>query len=144
MSKEYNAVDIAKYIIYYCKEQGYFITNLKLQKILYFIQAEFLVSKNACWFHEEIEAWDFGPVVPEVYREYKSFGNSNLFLDDEDLPYISSEDKELINGMIDICSKYSASELVSLTHNQAPWKKAYKKYFNNIISKQSIKDYFED
>ena len=46
--------------------------------------------------------------------------------------------------MIDECSDYSAAELVSLTHKQAPWKKAYKKYYNNVISKESIREYFED
>lgn len=74
----YSVVDISRYIIHYCKQQGYYISNLKLQKILYFVQAEFLVELHAPCFSEEIEAWDFGPVVPEVYHEYKHFGSSNI------------------------------------------------------------------
>ncbi|MBS7226291.1 MAG: DUF4065 domain-containing protein [Clostridiaceae bacterium] len=144
MGNEYNVLDIAKYVIYYCTKKGYLITNLKLQKILYFIQAIFLVNTGSPCFKEEIEAWDFGPVVPEVYHEYKFFGNSNIFLEDEDIPYINKEDKKLMKSMIDECSDYSAAELVSLTHKQAPWKKAYKKYYNNVISKESIREYFED
>lgn len=144
MRHRYNVLDIAKYVIYYCTKKGYLITNLKLQKILYFIQAAFLVYKDYSCFVEEIEAWDFGPVVPEVYHEYKCFGNSNIFLEDENIPYINKEDRKLMDDMIDECSDYTAAELVSLTHKQAPWKRAYKKYYNNIISKESIKEYFED
>ena len=42
----YSAVEVAKYIIWYCKRQGYSISNLKLQKILYFVQASFLVNQG--------------------------------------------------------------------------------------------------
>ncbi len=66
----YSAIDVARYIIWYCKRRRYSISNLKLQKILYFVQANFLVSIGTPCFEEEIEAWDFGPVVPEVYHEF--------------------------------------------------------------------------
>ena len=42
----YSALDVARYIIWYCEEKKYIVSNLKLQKILYFIQAKFLVEKN--------------------------------------------------------------------------------------------------
>lgn len=141
----YNVLDIAKYIIFYCRRRGYLITNLKLQKLLYFIQAEFLVSIGAPCFNEEIEAWDFGPVVPEVYHEYKSFGNSNIILpEDDELPFIRETDRNRIKGMVDEGAQYSASDLVRITHNQAPWKNAYKRYYNNVITKDAIQDYFTE
>ena len=56
----YSAIDVARYIIWYCKRRRYSISNLKLQKILYFVQANFLVSIGTPCFEEEIEAWDFG------------------------------------------------------------------------------------
>lgn len=63
----YSAIDVARYIILYCKEKEYPISNLKLQKLLYSVQAQFLITKRDPAFLEEIEAWDFGPVVPEVF-----------------------------------------------------------------------------
>ena len=74
----YSALSVAHYIISYCDAHGNGISNLKLQKILYFVQAEFLVSTpgNRPCFKEQIEAWDFGPVVPIVYHLYKLFGSS--------------------------------------------------------------------
>lgn len=141
----YSAEMVAKYIIMRCNELKKTISNLKLQKILYFVQAEFLVAKNAPCFPNKIEAWDFGPVIPDVYHKYKIYGSASIpsTLKGEDISF-SSEDKSLIDGIIDECSKYSASTLVEITHNQAPWKDAYLPYCNATISNSSIKQYFEE
>ena len=64
----YQARDIAEYIIYREASQGRTVSNLRLQKLLYFVQAQFIVQKDAPCFTERMEAWDYGPVVPEVYR----------------------------------------------------------------------------
>lgn len=156
---KYNVLDIARYTINYCNNNELQITNLKLQKILYFIQAAFLKIKNTPCFNEEIEAWDFGPVVPEVYHEFKNYGGGNIpyieyYIDFSngiweaskvkfDYKLIDEEDKEIINAMINECSKYSASNLVKLTHEQAPWLNSFSKGCNNIIYKESIKEYFD-
>ena len=112
----YRALDVAKYVIERCNKMGYPISNLKLQKILYFIQAEFLVAFDEQCFQEDIEAWNFGPVVPEVYRD----------------------------EVIDLCAKYTASTLVSITHNQKPWKDSFQRGRNCIISPKAIKEFFSE
>ena len=66
----YNALSVAHYIIDFYNRNNRGISNLKLQKVLYFVQAEFLVGTfdhRPC-FSDPIEAWDFGPVVPSVYH----------------------------------------------------------------------------
>ncbi len=139
-----SALEIARYILCYCGQQGYFISNLKLQKILYFVQAEFLVATGRPCFYENIEAWDFGPVVPEVYREYKVFGSSNIptfFINSFQL---GSRETELINGIVDACNDYTASQLVEITHNQQPWMIAYEHGMNRIITNESIIEYFKE
>ncbi len=140
----YSAFDIAKYIINYCKEKGYSLSNLKLQKVLYFVQAQFLLSNDKPCFYEAIEAWDFGPVVPDIYHEYKIYGSSNITVTypENSNKNIQSYDKELINEIIDQCAKVSASRLVEITHQQKPWINSYEKYFNNEITVDSIKNYF--
>lgn len=142
----YRALGIARYIIERCNSKNLAISNLKLQKILYFVQAEFLVVRNQPCFAEEIEAWDFGPVVPEVYQEYKIFGGANIPVIERSLGpvIISSDDQELINGIVDECAQYSASTLVDITHRQFPWKNAYRRGYSNVISKRSIQEYFEE
>lgn len=142
----YRALTVARYIIERCNSQNRTISNLKLQKILYFVQAEFLAVKNQPCFNDEIEAWDFGPVVPAVYQQYKIFGSSNIpvFGRLVNPVVIRDNDQELINRIVDECARYSASALVEITHNQSPWIDAYIPGFNNVISQESIKKYFTE
>lgn len=142
----YMALDIARYIIERCNSTNKTISNLKLQKILYFIQAEFLISKNQPCFSEKILAWDFGPVVPVVYYKYRMFGSGNIpcIKKSQISHLISSTDKTLLNGVIDECAEYSASALVEITHNQTPWIMAYEPNKNNEITIKSIKKYFQE
>ena len=141
----YSALTVAGYIIKRCGDICSPVSNLKLQKLLYFVQAEFLVGTGEACFPEDIEAWDFGPVVPVVYHKYKVYGSANI-------PYtsrgrrisVAGKNMERMNGIIDECSKYSASQLVEITHHQAPWVDAYNPYQRNVITKDSIKLYFQE
>ena len=140
----YDALDIAAYVVQHCHETGTTVSNLKLQKILYFLQAEFLVNKDECCFFQHIEAWSFGPVVPEVYHEYKIYGGAAIpYVEDNSAFWLEESDKKRINRMIDKCSKYSASDLVQITHRQSPWIKAYSPRANKEITTSSIRDFFK-
>lgn len=163
----YDVLDVCRYVINYSDEKDYGISNLKLQKILYFIQAYFLMEKESPCFQEKIEAWDFGPVIPKAYREYKQYASSNIpkiasfikspsikFEGDEiiwkedRIPYqdniIIESDKRLIQKVVDNFSGYSATDLVIITHKQDPWKNAYVKGETNEITIESIKGYFNE
>lgn len=160
----YNVLDICRYVIGYSNDKDYGISNLKLQKILYFIQAYFLISKpnNAPCFKEKIEAWDFGPVVAEAYHQYKQYGScdipnvtSYIELDKNNIwntkrieftpPNIANDDKKLINAVIDKFKNYSATDLVTITHHQDPWCNAYNpKYPHNEITPEAIRTYFDE
>lgn len=153
----YKVLDICGYVINYSNKMNFGISNLKLQKILYFIQAVFLINRDKPCFTEEIEAWDFGPVVPEAYHEFKRYGSLDIptvtsyyeqsdnwnfertTYNDKD---IADGDKELINEVINKFSGYAATDLVNITHQQMPWLDAYVPHMNNIITKESIKEYF--
>ena len=141
----YSALLVAKHIIRRWDELGRTISNLKLQKILYFVQAEFLVDTNKPCFREAIEAWDFGPVVPEVYREYKIYGSANIPVSKKSpIMPISKTDISRINGIVDECSEYSASQLVEITHHQRPWIDAYIPGMNREITPESIYEFFSE
>ena len=120
----------------------------------------FSPQKKPC-FKEKIEAWDFGPVVPEAYHEYKHYGSGNIpeitsyFENTNDSFWkirrkrvnknnILNDDKKLIDQVVDRFSESSAIELVELTHDQAPWKDAYVPYENNEITIESIRGYFDE
>ena len=155
----YKVSDVCRLVIDYSNEMNYGISNLKLQKILYLIQAYFLSKSSHGCFDERIEAWDFGPVVPKAYREYKQYGGGNipsthypvkpehrirrLFSVGKDKTYsISEDDQERIKQVIDAFSDYTAADLVRLTHNQRPWKSAYALGRNSEIKVNDIAEYF--
>lgn len=71
---EYNVIDIATYIINYSNEIGSPVNNLKLQKLLYYVQAAALVKTNHMCFDSKTIAWKFGPAVPEAYHYYAEYG----------------------------------------------------------------------
>lgn len=156
---KYNVIDVCRHIINYSNEKEYGVSNFKLQKLLYFVQAYFLLTKKEACFYERIEAWDFGPVVPVAYREYKQFGSSDIptisYVIEKDsaniwnskvIRYydtvISEEDMKRIEAVVDKFSAYSASDLVAITHRQKPWIDAYIPNGNNEITIKAIEDYF--
>ena len=142
----YNVSDVTLYILEKEHSLGWYISNLKLQKILYFVQANFMVEKGEKCFYEPILAWSFGPVVPSVYRKYDVYGSSAI-------PYskkykrgdflILDRDKPLIDEMVEACLEYSATDLVNITKNQTPWKNGYQEKGNREISPEGLKEYFE-
>lgn len=157
----YKVLDVCRHVINYSNEHDYGISNLKLQKVLYFIQAYFVTKKkdHTRCFDEKIEAWDFGPVVPEAYHEYKQYGSGDIptiesfiMFDKDDIwnskrvefedTAISDNDKSLIDKVVDKFADYSATDLVSLTHRQSPWIDAYAPYQNNEITIDAIREYF--
>ena len=141
MTNTYRALDIAKYIINHEHEEGREISNLRLQKLLYFIQAKFIVETGKPCFSDPIEAWDFGPVVTSVYHEYKLFGSFDIASTDTAVS-IDEESASRIKNMLDFCSHYPTYQLVEITHNQTPWKRARENPFSHVITLDSMEQYF--
>lgn len=147
MEGKYSVVDVSSYIILSSKLNNNGVSNLRLQKLLYYVQAEFLLEQGIGAFKEEIEAWDFGPVVPEVYRMYKMFGREDIiyhldiFIDS--MVKIEKEDKKIIDDVLERSKNIPTIELVNMTLQEEPWKNAYNKDNpKNVITKESIYEYF--
>lgn len=146
MNDMYSALDIANYIIIREAEQGRSVSNLRLQKLLYFVQAFFLVNTENPIFSDDIESWDFGPVIPKVYHRYKYYGSSGILtmaIDIDSIPELSLKEKYMIDEVLDYCAKYNTSFLVDKTIHQQPWKRA-KWRWNKVITLDSIKEYFNN
>lgn len=122
------------------------ITNLQLNKLLYFAQGHYLARTGKPLFDEEIEAWKYGPVVPCVYQAYKVCGRSPIGAVDENYtPDVFG--KEELSLLMDVAcrySQYSPSALVEITHRpDTPWSAVFNLFEKNIvIKKQDMKEYF--
>lgn len=121
----FDAIDVANYIICYLQKRDKFVTSLKLQKILYYVAADFFKKNDRLLFDDKIEKWYFGPVVPTVYHTFKIYGYSSI-----DKP--SAEYPENLNDymnndeLIDHLAAISARKLVEYTHEEQSWKKYQK------------------
>jgi len=127
--KKITALDISKYFVEIAsKIDENDLTNLKLQKLLYFAQKEFFDKTGKLLFGDQIEAWNFGSVVRSVYDTFKRCGAFPIT--SFDIEYKAEElDKEIksfIDGIWEEYGKFSANYLVSLTHKKgSPWNVAY-------------------
>ena len=146
----YTATAVAKYVINRCNVRNSPITNLKLQKILYYIQGYFFKYLGEAAFDDDIESWRYGPVVPSVYYEYCSYVSSEILVnydldDDVQEMYKNKNDCKIINRVVDACETFSAIALVNKTHQEAPWKDSYKEGARpaTIISPESVRNFFE-
>lgn len=142
----YSALDISKFIINYSNEKNYGMSNLKLQKVLYIIQAYFLVEFEYPCFYDKIEAWGFGVVVPNVFKEFAIYGGGNIYVKLDNLDcfsnYLFNSHKQIIYDIIEELSEYTATDLVDITMKQLPYGLAYRKGEQNEVSVESIKEYF--
>lgn len=142
-----DAILVSKYVIKTLKEQNKEINHLKLQKILYYIQAWNLALLNEPLFEEDFEAWLHGPVIRKVWDEYK--GHSVLIGElseqNENINLKFTEDQEdVIEDVIDAYGNKSGYYLESLTHQEDPWKNARKQGENTIIKKEEMKKYYRN
>jgi uncharacterized phage-associated protein len=134
--------DIAKYFLAQTDEDaGDLISNLKLQKLLYYAQGFNLALYDEPLFPESIEAWTHGPVVPEVYHEYKDFGSNAIPIPSNvDFSKYDQQTRELLDEVYSVYGQFSAWKLLSLIHEEEPWKDA--RQDNLIISHQALKKHF--
>lgn len=145
MNKIYSALDISKYIISYLSQRNIHVTNLKLQKLLYFIQAYSFKIKNCMMFSEDIEAWQYGPVIPRVYHEYKWAGGARILLNEDCTCAIKDEtDIQIINEVLDNLGNIDSRTLVDITHNYETWKDAINNSYYRTIEKNKIKMYHQN
>ncbi len=119
----YDANEVAKLVVDVCTDDGYPVTNLKLQKVLYFMWLDWYKERGEYLFGNRIEAWHYGPAVPDVYRRYRTFLADPIRKREE--PSIPESDAERLE---EIARKYSAisiGELIEMSQTaESPWDKA--------------------
>ena len=143
VEKQYDAVEIARYVVKKCIADGHPISNLQLQKILYFIQKSFLKNKNRVAFKDDIEAWKFGPVIPKVYYRYSGFCSMPITLDLSEPVSLDTEDGPIIDTIISDLREESPWRLVNLTHRPSgAWDKTVQAGcgYHDIIPIQDIRE----
>lgn len=139
----YLAKDIANKLLVMSQEKGELMTNMKLQKMLYYQQGFHLAYFGTPLFEDEIEAWMYGPVVPSIYEMYNDKGMEGITGDKEKEIFLTEPNEEnLFAEVFRVYSAYSAIGLMEMTHNEEPWKSTPVGK-GHIIDKEIIKSYFK-
>ena len=126
------AGEVSKYVVEYAYNKNSSVSNLQLQKILYFLWIDFYKEYREYLFTDPFEAWALGPVIRNVYYDFCSFGSMTI------LPFIAGfenvrlscpkERLAFVDKRIEEYIKMSASELVGLSHKPGhAWDVIYKK-----------------
>lgn len=140
------AQDIADLLLYWANRDGDLISNLKLQKLLYYAQAWYLVNFDKLLFNDPIEAWSFGPVIPNLYRKYKRFGCNPIKYSDKD----GEEEKQFSKQQLAFLEEFygvyigiPAHTLVNVSHNEKPWIEGYERP-SKIIDVKTMQEYYTE
>lgn len=150
MAKEYSYELIADYFIGLANETGSLITNLKLQKLVYYAQAWSLALNNKQLFPTDFEAWVHGPVIPGLYQTYRSnkWGPINKEISlDSIKSTLTKSDLKLLEEVADVYFELDAYKLERLTHLEEPWIEARgplaeNDVCTNPISKSTMQRYY--
>ena len=134
-------LDVARYFIFRAYEDGResLMTNMKVQKLLYYTQSLYLALFDEPLFDDEIQAWRYGPVCPPAYRFYSDFEARQLPIPrKEELTHISEEVQNLLREVWEYFGEHDAYYLSGLTHLEFPWKKARKGLSSEASSQEPI------
>lgn len=149
----YNVLDVADWFIKKAQEEGGEISPKKLQKLLYYAYSWSLVFFNDSsddlsekLFENNIEAWVHGPVIPEVYHEYKTYGY-NPIVKDVIKPRFSEDTEDVLKQVWNIYGGYNGNQLESITHQEEPWIEARGDSkpldaSNNLLNDKTIFSYY--
>lgn len=137
---------VADFFLEFCNTHGDCLTNLKLQKLVYYAQAWYLALYNKPLFDEEIQAWTHGPVIPSLYKRFKPYGWNPII--EKVKTRLSKEIKKHLTEIFSVYGRYSAWDLERMTHQETPWILARKGISNdeaceNIITKKSMRDFYK-
>ncbi len=125
------AHEIAKYFVSLVDEDaGDSISNLKVQKLLY----------DRPLFPEAIRAWAHGPVVPQVYHEYKQFGAGPIPVERVDLERYSPAIREILDEVNSVYGQFTATKLRAMTHEEPPWRDTP---LNEVITHEKLTEFFK-
>lgn len=133
--------DVANYFIWLANTLSGSITNMKLQKLVYYAQGYHLALYDEPLFAEQIRAWDHGPVAPPLYHEYSAYGSKAIPSPEEfDETAYSEREIILLDGVYAQFGHFSAWQLREMTHRENPWKEIYPQ---EVITQDAMKAYFK-
>jgi uncharacterized phage-associated protein len=115
---------------------------MSLEKLAYYAQAFHLAVEGGPLFSEEVQAWKWGPVIPSIYQRYVGNGSDSIIPDDRPAPPLGKDHEDFLREIVGFFCQHTAVNLSRATHLEEPWIDASNKKHGNIISQETMKDYY--
>ncbi|WP_276716695.1 Panacea domain-containing protein [Pseudooceanicola nitratireducens] len=142
MSAQVVADDILKV----AKARGISLTPMQLMKLVYISYGWYLAMKGKRLFSDRIEAWKYGPVIPNLYQVTKRFGSNVVPADLVANGPISNEEmRSFYESIVENYGKFSGIALSNLTHRQGtPWQRVFQPDVMGIeIPDELIREHYQ-
>jgi len=143
----HDSLYVANYVLSKAREEKNDITPMQLLKLVYLCHGWMLGLYGRQLVKEGVEAWMYGPVIRGLYKKVRNFKDKPVtgsLIDDKDYKFDESE-KNVMNQVYSIYSKYSGTSLSRLTHERdSPWDKTWNRHgHGSVISNAMIQDYYQ-
>jgi len=138
---------VSDYFLAESRERGEVLTNLKLQKLLYYAQAWHLALHDKPLFDEEFQAWVHGPVLPSQYGRFRQFQWKPITSDVNRPADLKDETERFLSEIVDVFGSETAVSLELMTHRERPWLDARGSLppdaqSTNVIPKTSMQEFY--
>lgn len=157
----YDAREVANFFLDHAARRGTKVTQITLQKVLYFAHAWFLSRQDVPLVDEQFEAWPYGPVLRSVHEQFRKWGDEPIRSratrlnfesgSQERVPYVFDEPTtSALERIFDFYARYEPFALVEMTHEEGgPWDRVFREGKRSarvgmIISNNSIRDHFSN
>lgn len=142
------AHQVADFFLAFAKEHGDYLSQLKLQKMVYYADAWFLVNHGEALIEDNFEAWVHGPVVRSLYTRFKDYRWNPILLE-VSAPELASKYKEHLEEIYAVFGRFSGFELEQMTHNELPWTEARgsiaaDEACENVINKETMRKFYTE
>lgn len=146
MSNRSKSLAAAKFILDHQKVKGDSITPMQLIKLVYIAQGYMLGQHGKPLLDEDVEAWQYGPVVPSVYQAVKQFRSQPVADVRADLSVLSAEERALLQSVAEHYAKFDGITLSSATHKPGtPWYETWNaKGKSSPISNDLIENFYSN
>ena len=143
----YSAITIADQILRIAKSKGQALTPLQLMKLVYIAHGWSFPVRGCDLFENRIEAWKYGPVIPDLYQATKHFGRNPIglnFVGEPSELVVDPSTKSFLESVFDAYGHMSGIALSSLSHQSGtPWQQVYQDgVYNKQIPDALIRDHY--
>jgi len=137
---------VANAFVRLAQSKGRKLTNMQVQKLVFLAQGYALALLDRCIYEKHIHAWQWGPVIPSLYKSLQPYGSGQVDREISTADSVGPESEEhgIVSGVWDAYGKYTGGQLSEITHRTgSPWARTWERKPFSIIPVDEIKSYYK-